>query len=99
MRSDQTAHFVATRPYATRRDVRRAVYEHNTRIARAPKGSEMAAQPLLTMSGETIMAAGYECCACRRNAGTAYYATSETHRILNRSGEPTRRPVGLCIPC
>ncbi|MER5501320.1 hypothetical protein ABT096_29525 [Streptomyces sp. NPDC002561] len=100
MRSDHTALFVATRPYSSRRDARRAVYEHNRRVARAERGSELALQTPLTMSGETVMAVSdYECQACCRSVGMAFEATSETHRITGRSGGPTRRPVGLCVPC
>ncbi|MFE6493361.1 hypothetical protein [Streptomyces sp. NPDC057748] len=100
MRSDQTALFISTRPYRSQRELNRAIYEHNTRVARAEKGTDLARQTKLIASGTTVMAlSDYECQACRRSVGMAFEATTETHRILNRSGESTRRPVSLCVPC
>lgn len=100
MRSNQTAEFIADRPYRNIREIRRAVGEHNSRVVRAPKDSPMAAEPKLTMSGNTVMVMSeYECHACYRNVGKAFTADSTTHRIVNRSGDPTRRPVSLCVPC
>lgn len=100
MRSDQTAEFIATRPYRNRNEIYRAVGEHNRRVVRAAKDSPLAAEPKLTMSGNTVMVmSDYECQACYRDAGMAFTADSTTHRIINRSGEPTRRPVSLCVPC
>ncbi|MGW6638526.1 hypothetical protein [Streptomyces cyaneofuscatus] len=98
MRSDQTAAFVATRSYASQRAMNQAIYEHNARVTRAPKGSPLAAEPGLTASGTTVMRySDYECQACYRSVGMAFSADSTTHRIINRSGEPTRRPVSLCV--
>ncbi|MYW29688.1 hypothetical protein [Streptomyces sp. SID2119] len=100
MRTDQTAMFVASRLYIDQRAAERAVYEHNRRVARALKGDALAAEPRLTLSGSTVMAlSDYECQACRRSVGMAFAADSSTHRIVNRSGEPTRRTVSLCTRC
>lgn len=103
MRSDQTAEFVATRPYRNRRELARALYAHNTRVVRARRDRSddaLAAEPQLSVSGETVMMrSDFECQACCRDVGMAFTADSSTHRIVNRSGEPTRRPVGLCVPC
>ncbi|MEU1074344.1 MULTISPECIES: hypothetical protein [unclassified Streptomyces] len=103
MRSDQTAEFVASRPYATRDALKRALDDHNSRVLRARRGGtddKLADQPALTLSGETvILRSDYECQACYRDVGMAFTADSTTHRIVNRSGEPTKRPVGLCVPC
>jgi hypothetical protein len=103
MRSDQTAAFVAARPYVDKYALRRAVYDHNSRVLRAQRtGTDviLAAEPMLSLSGETVMGrSDYECHACCRDVGMAFAADSTTHRIVNRSGEPTRRTVGLCVPC
>ncbi|WP_326812145.1 hypothetical protein [Streptomyces scopuliridis] len=103
MRSDQTAEFVATRPYRDRRELNRAVYEHNVRVVRAKReqtDESLGAEPQLSVSGETVMVrSDFECQACYRDVGMAFAADSSTHRIVNRSGEPTRRTVGLCVPC
>ncbi|KUF18819.1 hypothetical protein [Streptomyces silvensis] len=102
MRSDQTAEFVATRPYSDRNELERALREHNRRVSRAKGGEDdaMAAQPTLTLSGSTVISSSaYECHACYRDVGMAFAADSTTHRIVNRSGEPVRRTVGLCVPC
>ncbi|HLL34164.1 MAG TPA: hypothetical protein VK545_09790 [Streptomyces sp.] len=103
MRSDQTAEFVATRPYRDRDALKRAVDDHNSRVLRAQRSGAddaIAAEPMLTLSGTTVMRrSDYECQACCRDVGMAFAADSTTHRIVNRSGEPTRRTVGLCVPC
>ncbi|MEV7250277.1 hypothetical protein [Streptomyces cyaneofuscatus] len=100
MRSDQTAKFIASRSYTDQRATERAVYEHNRRVARASKGDALAAEPRLTLSGSTVMAlSDYECQACCRGVGMAFAANSDTHHIVNRSGEPTRRTVSLCTRC
>ncbi|PKA37943.1 hypothetical protein [Streptomyces sp. SM8] len=100
MRSDQTAEFVATRPYRTRDDACQALYEHARRVSRAAKDDALSKEPALSMSGSTIMRqSDYECAACCRDVGKAFAADSTTHRIITRSGEPTRRTVGLCVPC
>ncbi|WP_432157818.1 hypothetical protein [Streptomyces sp. bgisy153] len=103
MRSDQTAEFVAMRLYRSKRELERAFYEHNRRVARARydrTDAAMAAEPALSLSGTTVFRRSeYECQACCRDVGMAFAADSETHRIVNRSGEPTRRTVGLCAPC
>ncbi|MFB7191425.1 hypothetical protein ACFCZT_40420 [Streptomyces sp. NPDC056230] len=103
MRSDQTAEFIATRPYGDRRELRRAVYAHNVRVIRAGRDQTdeaLGAEPQLAVSGETVMVrSDFECQACCRDVGMAFAADSSTHRIVNRSGDPTRRTVGLCVPC
>jgi hypothetical protein len=103
MRTDQTAHFVATRPYADGRKRRQAVYEHNTRVTHARRregDAALAAEPTLTISGETIYSdESGECCKCQHRPEKVFGADSETHRIVNRSGNPVRRVVGLCVQC
>jgi hypothetical protein len=101
----ETAEYVATRRYADRRAIDRALYAHTRRVMDARRGrvadEALARQPLLTVSGTTVFSAdtGYECNRCLHLTGAAYVATSETHRIVNRSGDPTRRPAGLCVQC
>lgn len=103
MRSDHRAQFVATRPYTDRRALERALYEHNRRVVRSrredPEG-ELARQPTLTVSGSTVFSAETaECGKCQHQVPLAFGATSQTHRIVNRSDEPTRRTAWLCVQC
>ncbi|GGX26594.1 hypothetical protein [Streptomyces chryseus] len=103
MRSDQTAEFVATRPYIDDRARRRAINEHNRRVVRARRdgGEEkLAAEALLTMSGTTIFFDNaWECRKCQHLVGALFAADSDTHRIVNRSGNPVRPGTGLCVRC
>lgn len=100
MRSDQTAAFVATRLYENEDALKRAIAAHNRRVRHADPGSKLDAEPTLTLSGTTVMdMSNYECHKCGQSVGMAFAADSTTHRIVNRSGEPTRRTVGLCVPC
>ncbi|MEU5900392.1 hypothetical protein [Streptomyces venezuelae] len=103
MRSDHRAQFVATRPYTDRRALERALYEHNRRVAHArredPEG-ELARQPRLTVSGSTVFSAETAACGkCQHLVPFTFGATSQTHRIVNRSGESTRRTAWLCVQC
>ena len=72
MRSDQTAQFVATRPYADTRATQRAVDSHNRRVLAARRtgdDTELAGQPFLALSAGTVMHSHgfrYECAGCRR---------------------------------
>lgn len=104
MRHTESAEYVATRRYASDRERTNELYFHCKRVLDAQRGRvndpKLAAQPILFASGTTIFRdTGYECSRCRRKVGRAFAATSETHRILNRNGEPTRRAATLCVPC
>lgn len=41
----------------------------------------------------------HTCARCGHHTEKAYEATTETHRISNRSSNPFIRPVGLCVQC
>ncbi|AKA61731.1 hypothetical protein SEA_YDN12_64 [Streptomyces phage YDN12] len=103
MRSDQTAEFVATRPYADSRALHQAVSEHNRRVLRAQRSNEfpeLAAQPFLAVSAGTVMHSHgfrYECASCHRYRGPLTAASTKTHDILNRSGE--HLDTVLCAHC
>lgn len=100
MRSDQTAEFVAARPYPGRRERNRALLEHARRVMRARQtdsDSSLARQPMLTVSGTTVMAqAPAECLIGPHGCGAAFSTSSGTHRVLNRNGE--RCVTWLCVP-
>ncbi|WP_369147108.1 hypothetical protein [Streptomyces sp. R44] len=100
MRSDQAAEFVATRPYEDKREMDHALYAHARRVMRArqtdPNG-ELAAQPVLTTSGMTVMSAeAAECGIGTHTVGAVFHATAETHRIETRNGEPCAN-AWLCV--
>ena len=99
MRSDQMAEFIATRPYKDRREMDHALYAHARRVMRArqtdPNG-DLAAQPVLTVSGATVMSAeAAECGIGTHAVGAVFHATAETHRVENRNGEPCE--AWLCV--
>ncbi|MFB7823815.1 hypothetical protein [Streptomyces hydrogenans] len=99
MRSDYAAEFVATRPYENRCEMDHALYAHARRVMAArredPNG-ELAAQPVLTVSGMTVMSAeAAECGIGTHTVGGVFHATAETHRIENRNGEPCQ--AWLCV--
>lgn len=103
MRSDQTAEFVATRPYVDRRAMMRAVDEHNRRVLGAQRSGDtsgLAEQPFLALSAGTVMHSHgfrYECAGCYRYRGPLTAASTKTHDILNRSGE--HLDTVLCAHC
>lgn len=103
MRSDHTAEFIATRPYESSRALHRALYDHTIRVLAARRNapdSELARQPMLTNSGTTIFSAeAGRCHKCQHLVGATFLADSTTHRIVSRSGNPTRWPVDLCVRC
>ncbi|MFI0736829.1 hypothetical protein ACH4PU_01790 [Streptomyces sp. NPDC021100] len=99
MRSDQTAQYVAARPYRDSRERDRALSQHNRRVAAARRvgvDRELAAQPLLTTSGSIVMASGdAECGVGPHAAAVVFFADSTTHRIERRGGGPCR--TALCV--
>lgn len=91
MRSDQTAQFVATRPYLDAMERDRALYAHARRVVRArleDPDSALARQPALTYSGTVIFSRETaECMIGAHSAAVVFAADSTTHRVLNRNGE------------
>ena len=99
MRSDQTSQFVATRPYKDDRARRNAVREHNSRVREARREapeSKTAKEPELTISGTTVFAMlSGECRIGPHDVEGLFYADSDTHRMLDRSGNRAVAP--LCV--
>jgi hypothetical protein len=96
---DQTAHFVATRPYGSDSERKRAVVEYNQRVLKARRtdaDSALAREPILALSGTTILfGESSECCIGPHRTAVVYVADSTTHRVLNRNEEPCT--TWLCV--
>jgi ketosteroid isomerase-like protein len=99
MRSDHTAQFIATRPYANSQERGRALYDHARRVMRARRQdptSDLAKEPVLVVSGDTVYSReSFECLIGPHSAGAVFAADSTTHRVLNRNGEECA--TWLCV--
>ncbi|BDM70549.1 hypothetical protein HEK616_40360 [Streptomyces nigrescens] len=100
MRSDHTAHFVATRPYGSDRELMRALNAHARRVCRArreePDGA-LAQEPVLVASGNVVFSGeDWECGIGTHQAGAVFHADATTHRVVTRNGEPCGS-AWLCV--
>lgn len=100
MRSDQTAQFVATRPYRDGRERNRALYDHSRRVVRVrredPTGT-LAQEPVPTSSGTVIFSGeSAECQIGTHRAAVVYAVDSTTHRVETANGEPCGT-AWLCV--
>lgn len=107
-----TASYVARQCYSDGRAINRALYEHSQRVLDARRGyplpegirerhrAELALEPLLTRSGTIIFRMDDQCVRCQQGRPELFYATSETHRVINRSGDPVKEDrCWLCVRC
>ena len=99
MRGDETAQYVATRPYKDGRERNNALYAHAKRVMRARlsgQGDPLGDEPALAVSGTIIFRHGpAECRIAHHGAAKVFYANSDTHRVLNRNGEACA--TWLCV--